>query len=488
MPKKGVCMRESVINQQVEEIFSQLLKNLKDKVPSAFFDSMFDNDSFSLKSLSNNKALFICDSESNALMLNKAYKTTISDYLNNITQSNYEVEIIDNNTYKKRKADSSDREINSSFFKNSHLSPSQTFDSFVIGESNKNAYQAALFAVEKPGITNPIFIHSKSGLGKTHLLNAIGNEVKKKNPNASVLFISSDDFISEYVKYTLGAKGSDELKNFFSSVDYLLVDDIQLFSGKTGTQDFFFNVFNLLVNNNKQIIITSDKSPSELEDLGESNIQDRLVSRFKGGLTLSILSPNKNTLVEILKMKMKNNNLESGFLSDEVCLYLANSFSKNVRVLEGAFITLLFNITANKISKENITLDYVKSVFESEEKNKSKVQHRTLYIDDLCVDKNLLHQSIGTHLYEYAKMYAKMMNCDYITLNVWEGNDNAYNFCSQLKGKLLEINQNLAKNPKLLVESPEKNGFICLIQQEPNDVEALKEKLGKPDNLIIKFC
>ena len=371
-------MRESVINQQVEEIFSQLLKNLKDKVPSAFFDSMFDNDSFVLKSLSNNKALFICDSESNALMLNKAYKSTISDYLNNITQSNYEVEIIDNNTYKKRKVSDTDLEITSSFFKNSHLSPSQTFDSFVIGESNKNAYQAALFSVEKPGITNPIFIHSKSGLGKTHLLNAIGNEVKRSKPNASVLFISSDDFISEYVKYTLGAKGADELKNFFSSVDYLLVDDIQLFSGKSGTQDFFFNVFNLLVNNNKQIIITSDKSPSELEELGDDNIQDRLVSRFKGGLTLSISSPNKNTLVEILKMKMKNNNLEEDFFSDEVCLYLANSFSKNVRVLEGAFITLLFNITANKITKENITLDYVKSVFESEEQNKSKKEKLTI--------------------------------------------------------------------------------------------------------------
>ena len=371
-------MRESVINQQVEDIYFEIHKSLKEHIPSALFDSMFDSESFSLKSLNNNKATFVCDSESNALMINKSFKSKISEILNRITQTNYEVEIIDINTYKKRNTNNEPSEINTSFFKNSHLSPNQTFDSFVIGESNKNAYQAALFAVEKPGITNPIFIHSKSGLGKTHLLNAIGNEVKRKNPNTSVLFISSDDFISEYVKYTLGAKGSDELKNFFSSVDYLLVDDIQLFSGKTGTQDFFFNVFNLLVNNNKQIIITSDKSPSELEDLGESNIQDRLVSRFKGGLTLSISSPNKNTLVEILKMKMKNNNLDEDFFSDDVCLYLANSFSKNVRVLEGAFITLLFNITANKIQKENITLDYVKSVFETEEMNKVKKEKITV--------------------------------------------------------------------------------------------------------------
>ena len=371
-------MRESVINQQVEDIYSELHKSLKDFIPSALFDSMFDSDSFTLKTLSNNKATFVCDSESNALMINKSFKDKISEILNRITQTNYEVEIIDQGTYKKRNSNNETNEINSSFFRNSHLSPNQTFDSFVIGDSNKNAYQAALFAVEKPGITNPIFIHSKSGLGKTHLLNAIGNEVKRKNPNASVLFISSDDFISEYVKYTLGAKGSDELKNFFSSVDYLLVDDIQLFSGKSGTQDFFFNVFNLLVNNNKQIIITSDKSPSELEELGENNIQDRLVSRFKGGLTLSISSPNKNTLVEILKMKMKNNNLEEDFFSDEVCLYLANSFSKNVRVLEGAFITLLFNITANKVQKENITLDYVKSIFETEEIRKTKKEKITV--------------------------------------------------------------------------------------------------------------
>lgn len=370
-------MRESVINQQVDDIFSELHKGLKEFIPSALFDSMFDSESFNLKSLNNNKAIFVCDSESNALMINKSFKDKISEILNKITQTNYDVEIVDIGTYKKKLSNNVPDEINTSFFKNSHLSPTQTFSSFVIGESNKNAYQAALFAVEKPGITNPIFIHSKSGLGKTHLLNAIGNEVKKKTPNASVLFISSDDFISEYVKYTLGAKGSDELKTFFSSVDYLLIDDIQLFSGKTGTQDFFFNVFNLLVNNNKQIIITSDKSPLELEELGESNIQDRLVSRFKGGLTLSISSPNKNTLVEILKMKMKSNNLPEDFFSDDVCLYLANSFSKNVRVLEGAFITLLFNITANKIQKENITLDYVKSVFDSEEKNKIKKEKIT---------------------------------------------------------------------------------------------------------------
>ena len=375
-------MRESVINQQVEEIFHRVLDKLKEDTPSQLFESMFDNpSSFSLKSLSNNNALFVCDSESTATILTKSYKNTLNNLINEITQSDYSVEIIDLNSYKKRNSD--DKSFSPSFFKNSHLSKMFSFDNFVMGESNKSAYQAALFAVEKPGVTNPIFIHSKSGLGKTHLLNAIGNEVLNKKPNNNVLYISSDDFITEYVKYAMGSKESNDLKNYFSSVDYLLIDDIQLFAGKKGTQDFFFNVFNLLVNLNKQIIITSDKSPSELEELGDDNIQDRLVSRFKGGLTLSMSNPSKETMIEILKMKVKNNNLEEDFFSDEVYSYLSFSFSKNVRVLEGAFITLLFNITIDKKKKEEITLDYVKSVFEAEETKKLKKEKLTI---DTIVD------------------------------------------------------------------------------------------------------
>lgn len=357
-------MRSTNYDKQLSDISSAVLEKLSELIDSRQYDTMFGSNSFELKSLNNGRAIFVADSSSIAMMIKSLYSNSIKQALLEVTQSNYEVEITDRSSFRQKRE--AIEQADASFFQNSHLSSDFTFDNFVIGDSNRIAYQASLFAVNNPGTYNPIFIYSKSGLGKTHLLQSIGNEFKNHHPDSNVLYISADEFIDEFVKYVKGRKESENLKDFFSTIDMLLVDDIQLLKDKEETQLMFFNVFNLLVQNNKQIVLTSDKAPEDLKGL-----QDRLVSRFSGGLTVNITSPDQDTLVEILKMKIKINNLSLDMFDEDVLTYLALNYSSNVRVLNGAFTRLIFGITSQK-PEGKITLAFAKQVFQDDEVRKAK--------------------------------------------------------------------------------------------------------------------
>ena len=237
------------------------------------------------------------------------------------------------------------------FFSNCKLNTKYTFDNFVVGNCNKEAVTAALMISKDPGkYFNPLFIYSKSGLGKTHLLHAIGNYYKEKNPSSNVLYITTDAFIDEFVKYVHGGQDSQSLKDFFNTVDLLLVDDIQFLSNKTRTAEMFFYIFNTLVNNGKQIVLTSDRHPRDLKDL-----EDRLVSRFNMGLSVNIQNPDTDTLLEILKRKIVSQGLELSNYDEDGLLFLAETFSKNVRELEGALNRLLFH-TVSIGGNEKVTL------------------------------------------------------------------------------------------------------------------------------------
>ena len=357
-------MRSTNYDKQLSDISSAVLEKLSELIDSRQYDTMFGSNSFELKSLNNGRAIFVADSSSIAMMIKSLYSNSIKQALLEVTQSNYEVEITDRSSFRQKRE--AIEQADASFFQNSHLSSDFTFDNFVIGDSNRIAYQASLFAVNNPGTYNPIFIYSKSGLGKTHLLQSIGNEYKNHHPDSNILYISADEFIDEFVKYVKGRKESENLKDFFSTIDMLLVDDIQLLKDKEETQLMFFNVFNLLVQNNKQIVLTSDKAPEDLKGL-----QDRLVSRFSGGLTVNITSPDQDTLVEILKMKIKINNLSLDMFDEDVLTYLALNYSSNVRVLNGAFTRLIFGITSQK-PEGKITLAFAKQVFQDDEVRKAK--------------------------------------------------------------------------------------------------------------------
>lgn len=223
----------------------------------------------------------------------------------------------------------------------SNLNTGYTFDNLVEGDCNRLARSAGFAVANKPGITayNPLFIYSGVGLGKTHLLQAIGNQIKATSPRKAVLYVSSERFINQFV----GAvrKGTvNDFMNFYQMIDVLLVDDIQFLSGKEKTQDNFFHVFNHLRQSGKQIVLASDRSPNDMEGM-----EERLLSRFKWGLSAHMQVPDYTTRMQILKNKMYQNGIE---LSPEVVEYIAYHITTNIRELEGALISLLAQSSLNR--------------------------------------------------------------------------------------------------------------------------------------------
>ena len=238
------------------------------------------------------------------------------------------------------------------FFKNAELKADLTFNSFVEGEFNKEAYRAASLISKDPGkVFNPLFIYSNSGLGKTHLLHAIGNRIQSKNPKAKILYIDANDFVEEYVKFVKGEKENETLKDFFSGVDVLLFDDVQFLENKVKTEEMFFYVYQKMVNSGRQIVITSDRQPSELKGL-----EDRLITRFSQGLTVKINNPDLDTCVKILKKQIDKEGLDVENFDPAVLYFYAEKFNNNVRELDGAFNRLIFFASEMK-QVEKITLD-----------------------------------------------------------------------------------------------------------------------------------
>jgi chromosomal replication initiator protein len=213
-----------------------------------------------------------------------------------------------------------------------NLNNKYVFDEFVAGSSNQFAYAAAMAVANNPATTyNPLFIYGGVGLGKTHLVNAIGNAIIKKNPEMRVCYYTSEKFMNELINSLRYAK-MDEFRNKFRSMDVLLIDDVQFIAGKERTQEEFFHTFNALYESHKQIVVTSDKFPKEIPGL-----EERLRSRFEWGLIADIQPPDVETKQAILKMKAEQNGIE---LPEDVSQFLAASVSSNVRELEGFLIRI----------------------------------------------------------------------------------------------------------------------------------------------------
>ncbi|WP_159583602.1 chromosomal replication initiator protein DnaA [Streptococcus halichoeri] len=231
----------------------------------------------------------------------------------------------------------------------SDLNPKYSFENFIQGDENRWAVAASIAVANTPGTTyNPLFIWGGPGLGKTHLLNAIGNAVLLERPNARIKYITAENFINEFVT-NIRLDTMDELKEKFRNLDLLLIDDIQSLAKKTlqSTQEEFFNTFNALHNNNKQIVLTSDRTPDQLNDL-----EQRLVTRFKWGLTVQITPPDFETRVAILTNKIQDYHFT--FPQDTID-YLAGQFDSNVRDLEGALKDI--SLVANFKQIDVITVD-----------------------------------------------------------------------------------------------------------------------------------
>lgn len=299
-----------------------------------------------------------------------------------------------------------------------YLNPKYVFENFIKGEGNQLARAAAYAVSESPGQTsfNPLFIYGGVGLGKTHLIHAIGNKVLEKDPKKKVIYLSTDVFTVEFVE-AIQTNTVNEFSNYYKSMDTLIIDDIQFLIGKEKTQDLFFHIFNTLHQSGKQIILSSDKPPKELKGLNE-----RLISRFQWGLTTDIQPPDFETRIAILKNKSATFGIS---LTPDIVEYIANNITSNIRELEGCLIKLLANASLNgkkidfelarKTVKEissskkiNISIDYITKIvcehFDVEEnsvreKNRKKevveARQYAMYLSKIFTKSSL--KTIGLH-------------------------------------------------------------------------------------------
>lgn len=232
---------------------------------------------------------------------------------------------------------------------NSNLNPNYTFETFVVGNNNRFAQSASLAVAESPGETyNPLYIYGGPGLGKTHLMHSIGHFILDHNPNSKVIYVTSEQFTNEVIESIRNGNASSmtKFRDKYRTVDVLMIDDIQFIIGKESTQEEFFHTFNALQTQGKQIILTSDKPPKDMETL-----EERIRSRFEWGLMADIGIPDYETRMAILRKKAESDNFD---IDDEILNYIANNIKSNVRELEGALNKLL---AYNNLCKQTITME-----------------------------------------------------------------------------------------------------------------------------------
>jgi chromosomal replication initiator protein len=330
---------------EIAQLWDRVLERLQTKINDRhIFDSFFA-DTY-IHAIDANEIKVVVNSGLASNLLSTKYMDVLAMTVAEVTQTNFKLVFLQKGELEKNIKSS---EKKPSFFASSFVNRKYTFDNFVVGTSNREAHQAAVLIASNPGKLfnyNPLFIYSQSGLGKTHLLHAIGNYVRENAPSLKVLYITTDDFVDEFIKYVSGEKDSDNMKDFFKAIDVLMVDDIQFLSEKVKTEEMFFHIFNHLVNAGKQIILTSDRHPSEIR-----GVESRLVTRFNSGLTMNITVPDLPTRVAILKKKIEANGLDITYFDEEVFHFFAERFSNNVRELEGALNRLVFYVINIKQTK-----------------------------------------------------------------------------------------------------------------------------------------
>lgn len=337
---------------EITQLWDQALTKIEKKLgEKQLFDAFFSQSY--IYEIRGDVIVVVVNSPLGAILMRDKYYNLIYETIYELTESNFKLEFIQEEETKKNAQTNQPVVKKQTYFPDAAINKDLTFDSFVVGAFNKEASQASILIAANPGkMYNPLFIYSQSGLGKTHLLHAIGNYVQKvSRPGAKVLYISAQDFIDEYVKFIHGEKDAESLKDYVCSFDVLLLDDVQMLANKVNTQDFFFAIFEKLFNAGKQIVITSDRQPSEL-----NNFQERLLTRFSLGLPVKIDSPDQNTCVEILRKKIESNGLDINRFDDSVLYFFADKFSTNIRELQGALNRLIFTTVTLK-QTDHITLE-----------------------------------------------------------------------------------------------------------------------------------
>lgn len=335
-----------------DNYWNGILKTLQENISEQGFNTWFRETE--ALDIDDNEFIVKVPTQFIAEYLNKNYSEMVSEICYNLYNSKYSVKFIsilpENEQSKPEFTAPSKKSINLQ----TKLNKNYNFEEFVIGTNNKFAHSASLAVAESPGnIYNPLFIYGESGMGKTHLMQAVGNYVVKELKGKKVCYITTEEFTNEMIN-AIRSNKMPSFRNKFRNFDLLLIDDIHFLSKKEGTQEEFFHTFNALYEKKKQIVLTSDRPPKDIPDL-----EQRLVTRFEWGLLADLKSPDFETRVAILKKKADFEDIE---LKNEVIAYIAEHIFSNVRALEGSLIRILAYASYNNLETIDITVDLASQI------------------------------------------------------------------------------------------------------------------------------
>ena len=346
------------------------LQNTMQTVPYSTFITMLTP-----VDLKGSKLILWSTTDLTATAVNSQYAENIRNALKKASNgiiSDYEIVVGINKDTSLRQVEDLSTTVEKSIFTGSPINPKFTFESFVVGDSNELIYAASKSVAENPGETyNPLYIYGGTGLGKTHILMAIANYLKIKHPSTNVMYTTCEQFTNQFIdSISRGKNNGQEFRNVFRTVDVLLIDDIQSLSGKKQTQMEFFNTFNELIMQNKQIVIASDRAPAEIEFL-----EDRLRTRFEGGLLADVQKPDIETRIAILKKKSEEKKV---VVDLKVLTYIAEKGDEDIRSLIGKLTKVIFS---SQLYERPITIDLVNDALnESATEESSEIQ-----IDDIIM-------------------------------------------------------------------------------------------------------
>ena len=347
---------------EMEELLTKAKELIKNEITPIAYDTWIKE--LEIKSYDNGNIVLLCSSSFNRDSIEARYHALIVNTFNYLTNKECSVSVLSKEGLEKEAEEglSSNIEVNLPGNFNPTLNPKYTFDTFVVGNNNRFAHAAALAVAEAPATSyNPLFIYGGVGLGKTHLMHAIGNEILKNNKNANILYVTSEKFTNQLIN-AIKDNTNEQFRSKYRNIDVLLIDDIQFIAGKERVQEEFFHTFNTLHESGKQVIISSDRPPKDINLL-----EDRLKSRFEWGLIADISNADYETRLAILRKKAK---IENVIIDDDILSNIANRIDTNIRELEGALNKL---IARSNLINSPVTMEMAEYVINEIVKSKDKV-------------------------------------------------------------------------------------------------------------------
>ena len=372
------------------DVWKQFLENIKNEIANVSFEIWFNEEDTKFYSFKDNVMTITVNQEFIRKHINEHYLDIMTEALNKVTGTNSSFNILLESEVKKIEEDKHkniEPVINQNNYErqsptNANLNPNYTFETFIVGKSNKFAYKVARAVAEAPGSYNPLFLYGESGVGKTHLMHAIGNYLIENSDN-KVLYITSDKFVDEYTRiFRYSDKNNfekiDAFKAKYRNVDVLMIDDIQFLSTAPKGQEEFFNTFNELHDAGKQIIIASDRPVDDL-----TAFENRLITRFNWGLTANITTPDYDLRVSIIKNKLAFKEAVSD-IPEDVVEYIANNFDSDIRKLEGAITRVL--AYSSMFNHGQITFDIAVEALKDQLKDRSSYKNDVQRIQRVVCD------------------------------------------------------------------------------------------------------